>query len=88
MKPLALTWRVSLLVTLVLAAVIAVISVVAYGELREALRASFDEGLLVIAKGISAEMDEPHGAEGLQAEVRRFVRPSAHLRSVVRVVTV
>ena len=82
MKPLPLTWRVSLLVTLVLAGVIAAISVAAYLELREALRQSFDEGLLVVAKGISGEMDEPQGAAQLQAEIHRFVRPSAHLRSV------
>jgi len=40
-RPLPLKWRISLLVALVIAAVIVVISIVAYHDLRESLKATF-----------------------------------------------
>ena len=82
MRPLPLKWRLSLLVALVLAIVVAAISAVAYIELHESLRADLDETLLVLANGIMAEVEEPPEGAGPGAAVAPIVRTATHLKSV------
>lgn len=82
MRPLPLKWRMSLLVALVLAIIVASVSAVAYEELRDALRADLDETLLVLANGIMAEVEEPPEAEDLDAAISPIVRTATHLKSV------
>jgi signal transduction histidine kinase len=82
LRPLPLKWRLSLLVALVLAIVVAAISAVAYIELHESLRADLDETLLVLANGIMAEVEEPPEGAGPGAAVAPIVRTATHLKSV------
>ncbi len=70
MKPLSLKWRVSLLVTIVLVAVVATISIVAHVEFQESLLRSIDQTLLAVADDILSRLDDRQDQDGLAEEVR------------------
>ena len=67
MKSASLKWRVSLLVTGVLAAAIATVSAVAYVALRDSFLLNIDRTLLAMAKGVEAELDESGVSDSLDA---------------------
>ena len=70
MKPLSLKFRLSVLVSMLLVATIATISIVAYIELEEFLLRSVDPTLKAMAAGIISNIDEPQSYEVHQAEFR------------------
>ena len=81
MTPLPLKWRISLLVVIVLAIVIATISAVAYHEMQEYLMANIDRTLQAMASGVVAAMDDVQSLEQLEAEVRSITGSTSRRRS-------
>ena len=81
MKTPTLKTRISLLVTVVLIAVIATVSTVAYDELREWSFDNMDRELLPTANAVLAELDKPHTREDLAARAREVTGYSSHRRS-------
>jgi heavy metal sensor kinase len=72
MRPLPLKWRLSVLVTLVVAAIIVTMSVAAYLKLRAVYLGHIDRMLSIMARGIVAELDQPQSPQELEAGVRRI----------------
>ncbi|MFH1718325.1 MAG: ATP-binding protein [Planctomycetota bacterium] len=70
MTPLSLKWRVSLLVSIVLVAIIATISIVAYVEFEESHLRQTDRTLLAMANGILANFNDHEDKETLMEEIR------------------
>lgn len=70
MMPLSLKWRVSLLVSIVLVAVITTICAVAYLEFEESHLRSIDRILLAMANGIKASLNNREYDEKIEEEIR------------------
>jgi heavy metal sensor kinase len=73
---LSLKWRVSLLVTTVLVAVIVTISTVASIEFEESHLREIDRTLLAMANGILASLDDRHVQDELEQEARAVTETS------------
>ena len=73
---LSLKWRVSLLVSIVLVAVISTISIVAYVEFEESHLQEIDRTLLAMANGILASLDDRQGQEELEQKARAVTATS------------
>jgi signal transduction histidine kinase len=69
MISLSLKWRVSLLVTIVLVAIITTISIVAYIEFKESHLRTIDRTLLAMANGILASLHEGEGEEQIIKDI-------------------
>jgi sensor histidine kinase regulating citrate/malate metabolism len=68
--PLSLKWRVSLLVTIVLGAVIATISIVAHVEFHESHLRIIDQELLATADEVLARLENPQTQEAMDEKIR------------------
>ena len=85
MKPMPITWRIGLLVAVVLLAVITTLSCVAYHEMEESLKHNMDQTLLAMSNSIHATFDDD-GLVELDKEIRATAGHSPHgLLSVYRV---
>ena len=69
MRPLSLKWRVSLLVTIVLIAVVTTISIVAHDEFQESHLRIIDQNLVAMANGIAASLDKHRKTNELMEEI-------------------
>ncbi len=76
MISLSLKWRVSLLVTIVLVAVITTISIVAYVEFEESHLRTIDRTLLAMANGILASLHEGEGEEQIIKDIHEVTATS------------
>ncbi|MFA6133114.1 MAG: ATP-binding protein [Phycisphaerae bacterium] len=76
MRPLPLKWRLSLLVTGAMVAVIVVALSVSYHEARELMFHQLDRTLLAMSRGIAAVLDEPETPEVQKKEVEAIVGAS------------
>jgi len=73
---LSLKWRVSLLVSIVIMAVIVTISIVAYVEFEESHLLEIDQTLLAMANGIKSSLDDHRGQAELEREARAVTETS------------
>jgi signal transduction histidine kinase len=83
MKPLSLKWRVSLLVTVVLAVVITTVSTIAHIEFEESHLRNVDRTLLAMANGILASLNDNENKDILAEEVRDITSISGHGNSTL-----
>lgn len=70
MRPVALKWRIALLVTLVVTAVVVTISATAYLRIRNTYLGHLDRMLEIMGNGILARLGEPHSPKDLEAACR------------------
>lgn len=70
MMSLSLRWRVTLLVSIVLVAVITTICIVAYVEFEESHLRSVDRTLLAMANGIMANLGDHESRQEIEEEIR------------------
>ena len=85
MKPMSLRWRIRLLVTLVVAAIVTAVSATSYLRFRSAYLGHIDRMLEIMSKGILTELDEPQDPRELADEVRLITDspwrgPETHFR--------
>ena len=85
MRPIALRWRIRLLVTLVVAALVTAVSATSYLRFRTAYLGHIDRLLKVMSKGILTELDEPQDPQELADKVRLITDspwrgPETHFR--------
>ncbi len=87
MRPLSLKWRMSLLVSAVLIAVVAAISAIAYHELQSWLRESIDQRLETMSDAVLTELHDlavretPAGRAKVDREVFAITGNAEHKRS-------
>lgn len=81
MRPLALKWRMAILTTLALTAVIATVSIVAYVEMEQFLIGSIHRSLGTEVEAVAAVLDDRQGPEHTELELRSVTGASPHKRS-------
>ena len=72
MTSLSIKWRISLWISAVLIAVIAIICIVAYNEFEESHLRNLDQTILAISDGISASLDNISNKEKWTEEINRL----------------
>jgi two-component system heavy metal sensor histidine kinase CusS len=81
-NPLPLKWRISLLLSLVLLAVISTISIVAYLKVERSLVDNIDQTIRAMADAIRVELNESKGKNELETEVRAITGSTKYGRSI------
>ncbi len=70
MKSWSLKWKLAVLLSLVLGAVILTLSIVAYLEMEEALQKNIDRALMAMGKGIETILDDEESLEEIGKEIQ------------------
>lgn len=70
MKSRSLKWKLAVLLSLVLGAVILTLSIVAYVEMEEALQKNIDRALMAMGKGIETILDDEESLEEIGKEIQ------------------
>ncbi len=83
MRPLSLKWRISLWISAVLIAVIAIISIVAYNEFEESHLRSIDQTLNAMANGIASILNTSSNKNKWKEEVSKVTGTSEENSSIL-----
>jgi len=73
-RPLSLKWRLSLLVTLVVAVVVGAVSATAYVRIRRTYLGHIDRMLTIMGNALATKVDPPRPSTDLEAEARHITR--------------